>query len=96
MKNTKVKFKDENKVLWIFFFLPISFENFKDSLLDGKEDTVILDEVKTTLRSKELSNLKYLKVDDSGEGLSISRGRSEDIGSQKGKSMSNSKSKFFY
>lgn len=39
----------------------------------GKECTFILDKVQTTIKVKDLSKLKYLKVGDSGKGLSVLR-----------------------
>ncbi|AET03341.2 hypothetical protein MTR_8g067970 [Medicago truncatula] len=44
-------------------------------MLNGKEDIVTLEEVQAELRTKALTKLKGLKVDDSGEGLSVSRGK---------------------
>lgn len=44
-------------------------------MLNGKEDIVTLEEVQAELRTKALTKLKGLKVNDSGEGLSVSRGR---------------------
>ncbi|MCI26826.1 cytochrome P450, partial [Trifolium medium] len=55
-----------------------TLENFKDALLYGKECIITLDEVQSALRTKELAKLRDLKVDDSGEGLNVERGRSEN------------------
>lgn len=57
--------------------LPTSLENFNNVLLYGKENSITLDEVQTIVRSKELSKKKNFKIDNSGECLSVSRGRSE-------------------
>ncbi|MCI38644.1 receptor-like protein kinase, partial [Trifolium medium] len=62
-----------------------SLENFKDALLYCKEGTITLDEVQSALRTKELTKLRDLKVDDSEEGLNVARGRSENKGKGKGK-----------
>lgn len=35
-----------------------------------------MDEVETTMRSKEFSTVKYLNIDEVGEGLCVSRGGS--------------------
>jgi len=40
----------------------------------GKEDIVIWGEVQAALRTKKLTNSKDFRVDDIGEGLSVSRG----------------------
>ncbi|MCI42010.1 hypothetical protein A2U01_0063245, partial [Trifolium medium] len=47
--------------------------------------TITLEEVQATLRTKKLTKFKDLKVDDSGEGLNVSKGRSENGGNGKGK-----------
>jgi hypothetical protein len=49
-------------------------------MLSGKECTITLEKVQSALRTKELTKFKYLKVDDGGEGLNVSRGRSENKG----------------
>ncbi|MCI15237.1 cytochrome P450, partial [Trifolium medium] len=54
--------------------LPWSFENFKDIMLYGKECTVTMEEVQTTLRTNELTKFKDMKVDNSGEGSNVSWG----------------------
>jgi len=47
-------------------------------MLYDKDGTITLNEVQAALRTKELTKFKWLKVDDSGEGLNVSRGRSEN------------------
>jgi len=49
-------------------------------MLHGKENIVTLEEVQAALRTKALTKLKGLKVDDSGEALSVSRGRGGNRG----------------
>lgn len=44
-----------------------------------KKCTITLDKIQTVVRSKEFSNVKYLRIDDSGEGLSVSRTGREHI-----------------
>ncbi|MCI42024.1 hypothetical protein A2U01_0063259, partial [Trifolium medium] len=51
----------------------------------GKEGTITLDKVQSALRTKELTKLRDLKVNDSAEGLNVARGRSENEGKGKGK-----------
>jgi len=53
--------------------LPIYFEHFKDDLFYKKEGTITLDEFQSTLRTIKLTKFKDLKVEDSGEGLKVSR-----------------------
>jgi len=69
LANIDVNLEDEDKALHLLCVLPRSFENFKDTMLNGKEGTITLKEVQATLRTKELTKFKELKVDDSGEGL---------------------------
>ena len=91
--NIQVEVKDEDKVLLLLCALPISF---KDIMIYGKEYTITLDEDQSTLRTKELKKLKDLEFDDSGEGLSVSRGRRgsrRNCGNSKGGN--NSKHKCF-
>jgi len=85
LANIDVYLEDEDKVLHLLRALPRSFENFKDAMLYGKEGTITLEEVQVALRTKELTKFKELKVDDSGEGLNVSRGRSQNRGNGKGK-----------
>lgn len=53
--NIQVKIDDENTDLLLLSSLHKHFELFKDALLYGKEGTITLDEVQTTVRSKEFS-----------------------------------------
>jgi len=94
LTNIDVNMEDEGKVLHLLCALPMSFENFKDTMLYGKEGTITLEEVQAALRTKGLTKFKELKVDDSGEGLNVSRGRSQNRENGKGKnSRSKSRSK---
>lgn len=73
-ENIKLKIDDDNKDRVLLSSLFRSFENFKDVILYDKESTINLDEVHTFMRCKEFSKMKILNIDDSGEGLSVSRG----------------------
>lgn len=95
LANIEVNMEDEDKALLLLCSLPKSFEHFKDTILYGKEGTTTLEEVQSALRTKELTKFKDLKIDDGGEGLNVTRGRSEQRGKGKGKSRSKSKSKGF-
>ncbi|MCI26612.1 acylamino-acid-releasing enzyme [Trifolium medium] len=44
-----------------------------------------MDEVQSALRTKELTNLRDLRVDDSAEGLNVTRDSSENEGRGNGK-----------
>ncbi|MCI52711.1 cytochrome P450, partial [Trifolium medium] len=75
LANIDVILEDEDKTFHLLCALPRSLENFKDALLYGKEGTITLDEVQSALRTKELTKLRDLRVDDSAEGLNVARGR---------------------
>lgn len=93
-----MKINDEDIYLLLLKSLPIYFQHFKDAFFYGKEYTITFNEVHKAMRLKELSKMKDLKINDNGEGLSISRGSSESKGNQKwkrAKSESKSKSKVF-
>src|SRR3954465_923163 len=95
LENIEVKIDDEDKALLLLSLLPRSFEHFKDALLYGKEGTITLDEVQTAVKSKEFSKLKDLKIEDSDEGLNVSRGGVALKGMSKSKRSDKSKIKYF-
>lgn len=80
LENIEVKIEDEENAIITLISLPISCGKFKDTLLYGNKYTITLDEVQTTVRSKEFLKVKDLKIDGRGEGLNVSIGRSEHIG----------------
>lgn len=53
LANIDVNLDDEDKALHLLCALPKSFENFKDTMLYGKEGTITLEEVQAALRTKE-------------------------------------------
>lgn len=78
LQNIDVKIEDDDKTIVLLSLLPRSFKHFKYTLLYGIEGTITLDELQTTIRSKELSKLKDFKLNDNGECLTVSRERSEN------------------
>jgi len=48
--------------------------NFKDIMIYAKEGSVTLDELKSFLRTKELTKLKYLKMKSSEDSLNVWKG----------------------
>ncbi|GJS60502.1 zinc finger, CCHC-type containing protein [Tanacetum coccineum] len=64
---------DEDQAFLLLTSLPSSYDNFVETLLYGR-DTLKLEDVLTTLNSKELQNMTEAKG-DGGEGLYV-RGRS--------------------
>jgi len=63
-------------------------------MLYGKEGTATLEEVQAALRTKELTKSKELRIHESGEGLSVSRGNGGGRGNRR-KSDNKYKSKHF-
>lgn len=68
-----MKLDDEEKAILLLSSLPKSFEYFKDVIFYSKEDIITFEEVQLTIRTKELTKIKELKIDDNGECLTISR-----------------------
>ena len=71
--------------------LPKSFEHFKDAILYGKDQDITLEEVQTSIRTKNMQKQQDSKSEDNGESLTISRGRSEKKGTRGKKSRSRSR-----
>ncbi|KHN00194.1 hypothetical protein glysoja_034725, partial [Glycine soja] len=76
LENIEVKLEEEDKAL----LLPNSFEHFKDAILYGKDQDITLEEVQTSIRTKEMQKQQDSKSEDNGESLNISRGRNEKKG----------------
>ncbi|RDX80094.1 hypothetical protein CR513_39390, partial [Mucuna pruriens] len=91
LENIDVKLDDENKVLQLLNSIKKkSFEIFKGIILYGKDQTITLDEVQTSIQTKELQKLQNLKAKDNGDCLKISREKSEKRKSMKKKIRSKS------
>ncbi|XP_073131127.1 uncharacterized protein [Henckelia pumila] len=69
LKNVKVKLDDEDKALILLNALPKSYEDFKDAMLYGRDQSISLEEVKSTIQSKELQTKIQLTGVSLGEGL---------------------------
>ncbi|KHN31970.1 Retrovirus-related Pol polyprotein from transposon TNT 1-94, partial [Glycine soja] len=87
LENIEVKLEEEDKALLLLNSLPKSFEPFKDAIL-GKDQDITLEEVHTSIRTKEMQKQQDSKSEDNGESLNISRGRSEKKGTRGKKSRS--------
>lgn len=72
LENIYVKIDVEDNAILLLISLPRSFEHFKDAFHYGKKGTITLDEVHMAVRSIEFSKIKDLKIDDSGECLTVS------------------------
>nr|GEU36957.1 retrovirus-related Pol polyprotein from transposon TNT 1-94 [Tanacetum cinerariifolium] len=75
LENLDVDIDDEDKAVLLVISLPASYKHFKEIMLYGNRKTLLFDDVKSALLSKQ-------KYDDdvepeSGEGL-VTRGRSSD------------------
>ncbi|KAG5133904.1 hypothetical protein JHK82_025092 [Glycine max] len=91
LENIEVKLEEENKALLLLNSLPKSFEHFKDAIIYGKDQDITLEEVQTSIRTKETQKQQDSKSEDNGESLNISRGRSEKKGTRGKKSRSSSR-----
>jgi len=91
LENIEVKLEDEDKALLLLNSLPKSFEHFKNEILYGKDQDITLEEVQTSIRTKEMQKQQDSKSEDNGQSLNISRGRSEKKGTRGKKSRSRSR-----
>ncbi|GKA76891.1 retrovirus-related pol polyprotein from transposon TNT 1-94 [Tanacetum coccineum] len=77
LKNVEVKIDDEDAALILLVSLPPSFENFVNSFVVGK-DTITLEDVRSSLRSRELRHQALGTSESQPVGLSVTgqdRGR---------------------
>jgi len=54
LENIEVKPENEDKTLLFLNALPNTYEHFKDALLFEKEHNITLEEVQTSIRTKDL------------------------------------------
>ncbi|GJX13164.1 zinc finger, CCHC-type containing protein [Tanacetum coccineum] len=93
LANIDVDIDDKDQALMLLTSLPSSYDNFVETLLYGKE-SLTLEDVLSTLNSRELKNKTNAKGD--GDGLYV-RGRSDHWGNQRcGSPRSKSKGKGAY
>lgn len=74
-----MKIDDENMFILMLTPLLRSFKHFKDVLLYSTKVTITMDEVHMVVKSERISMMKILEVNDSDQGLSISKEWSESI-----------------
>ena len=81
LRSIDVKIKEEDDVLLLLCSLPPSYKNFHETFLFGR-DTLCLDDVKSSLLSKERIDMQTSNETGGalGEAL-VSRGRSQEKGS---------------
>nr|XP_027060706.1 disease resistance protein RGA2-like [Coffea arabica] len=90
LRNIDVKIEDEDTALILLVSLSLSYENFVQSFIGGK-DTVTLEEVRPALHSRELRHKAADNVtDNQAAGLVVSSGKGK-----LGKKKSENKKQFF-
>ncbi|WVZ23807.1 hypothetical protein V8G54_002351 [Vigna mungo] len=72
LENIEVKLGDEDKVVILLNALPRTFEHFRDALLYGKDQVITLEEVLTSIRTKEFQKLQDSKTTEEGASGLIS------------------------
>lgn len=71
LESLEVKLEDDDKALMLLNSLPKSFENFKDTLLFGRQDQLSLDEIQTAIKTKFLQIKGEKKFTSQGESLNL-------------------------
>ncbi|WVZ12209.1 hypothetical protein V8G54_016739 [Vigna mungo] len=72
LENIEVKLEDEDKAVILLNALPRTFEHFRDALLYGKDQVITLEEVLTSIRTKEFQKLQDSKTTEEGASGLIS------------------------
>ncbi|WVY90035.1 hypothetical protein V8G54_035549 [Vigna mungo] len=72
LENIEVKLEDEDKAVILLNALPKTFEHFRDALLYGKDQVITLEEVLTSIRTKEFQKLQDSKTTEEGASGLIS------------------------
>ncbi|BAT96024.1 hypothetical protein VIGAN_08289200 [Vigna angularis var. angularis] len=62
LENIDVRLEDKDKVVILLNALPRTFEHFRDALLYGKDQVITLEEVVTSIRTKEFQKLQDSKA----------------------------------
>ena len=75
-----VKLEDEDKVVILLNALPKTFEHFRDALLYGKDKLITLEEVVTSIRTKEFQKLQDSKItEEVSSGLTTIKEKREKV-----------------
>ncbi|WVZ00077.1 hypothetical protein V8G54_026146 [Vigna mungo] len=76
LENIEVKLEDEDKAVILLNALPRTFEHFRDVLLYGKDQVITLEEVVTSIRTKEFQKLQDSKtIEEGASGLISVKGK---------------------
>ena len=76
LENIGVKLEDEDKVVILLNALPKTFEHFRYALLYGKDQLITLEEVVTSIRTKEFQKLQDSKItEEVSFGLAAMKGK---------------------
>ncbi|GJU49974.1 hypothetical protein Tco_1219529 [Tanacetum coccineum] len=78
LANIDIKIEDEDQTLMLLTSLPSSYENFVETLLYGRE-SLTMEDVLATLKSRDLKKKTEGTKDETGDGLYV-RGRSDHLG----------------
>ncbi|GKD74753.1 hypothetical protein Tco_1333035 [Tanacetum coccineum] len=76
--DTKIEGEDHDQALMLLTSLPLSYENFVEKLLYGRE-SLTMEDVLATLNSMELKKRTEVIKEEIGDGLYV-RGRSDHLG----------------
>ena len=64
LENLEVKMEDEDKALILLNGLASSYDHFKDAMLFGRDQTITLEEVQSSIQTKEMQRKHESKVDN--------------------------------
>ena len=71
LENIDIKMEDEEQALILLNAMPKTYEPLEDAMLYGREQTLILEEVQSAIRAKELQRRIEVKGETIGEGLLV-------------------------
>jgi len=85
LENIKVKLEEEDKTLLLLNDVPKTYKQFKNTLLFRKEQTITLEEVQTSIMSKELQKFQDSKGEENGLNLNVSKSKGKKEKKSNGK-----------
>nr|XP_004494056.1 uncharacterized protein LOC101498478 [Cicer arietinum] len=81
LENLEVKLDDKNKALIHLNALSSSYEHFKDAIMFEIEHTITLEEMHTSIHTKESDKRQEIKNENYVESLNVTRGITDNKGS---------------